>query len=370
MSHVLVDAQDAHLTLRWPDGPAASYPYLWLRDNCPSGFHPQTEERLFDLLSVPDTLRAASAAVEDGALVVAWEGDGHVSRFPLSWLEARRPGRPAEDAAAVDPVFWRGDVPPSTLPRIDGATMMRDDAALLEWLVAAKKTGLALVTGLSDDVEAGFAAAERIGFLRQTNFGKTFEVISKPDPNNLAYTAHALPLHTDLPNQEMPPGFQFLHCIANDAEGGGSVFCDGFAIAEDLRTTAPESFELLANTLIPFRFHDRDVDIRKHDTVIRTGQNGAVEEIRYNAHLADVFDMPAEVSTAYYRAYRAFMGAVRSDAYCISLKLGAGEMVVFDNRRVLHGRSAFDPSTGFRRLRGCYVDRGEWDSRIRVLSRG
>ncbi len=44
-------------------------------------------------------------------------------------------------------------------------------------------------------------------------------------------------------------------------------------------------------------------------------------------------------------------------------------MVVFDNRRVLHGREAFDPASGYRRLLGCYVDRGEWDSRIRVLSR-
>jgi gamma-butyrobetaine dioxygenase len=44
-------------------------------------------------------------------------------------------------------------------------------------------------------------------------------------------------------------------------------------------------------------------------------------------------------------------------------------MVVFDNRRVLHGRAAFDPATGHRHLQGFYVDRGEFDSRLRVLAR-
>ncbi|WP_255006450.1 TauD/TfdA family dioxygenase [Roseovarius sp. M141] len=44
-------------------------------------------------------------------------------------------------------------------------------------------------------------------------------------------------------------------------------------------------------------------------------------------------------------------------------------MVVFDNRRVLHGRDSFDPATGFRHLHGCYVDRGEFSSRLRMLAR-
>ncbi len=92
-------------------------------------------------------------------------------------------------------------------------------------------------------------------------------------------------------------------------------------------------------------------------------------EIRYNAHIAAVFDMPAEVLPAYYRAWRAIMARTRQARYIVSLKLAAGEMVVFDNRRVLHGREAFDPTTGFRHLRGCYVDRGEFDSTLRILAR-
>ena len=53
----------------------------------------------------------------------------------------------------------------------------------------------------------------------------------------------------------------------------------------------------------------------------------------------------------------------------MNLRLGPGEMVGFHNRRVLHGRRAFNPATGRRLLRGCYVDWDEVNSRIRVLSR-
>ena len=211
--------------------------------------------------------------------------------------------------------------------------------------------------------------AERVGFLRQTNFGVTFEVVNRPDPNNLAYTAGRLPLHTDLPNQEVPPGYQFLHCLANEAVGGGSLFADGYAIARDLRAEEPDAFRMLSETAIPFRFHDSEADIRVHAPVIRLDGAGEPVEIRYNAHIAAVFDMPADVLPAYYRAYRSIMARTRQDRYIVALKLAAGEMVVFDNRRVLHGREAFDPTTGFRHLRGCYVDRGEFDSTLRILAR-
>ncbi len=301
------------------DHEAVAFPFLWLRDNCPSGFHPSTEERTFDLLSVPDDIAPGSAEIVDDALVLDWNGSGHVSRYPLSWLWAHQPGRPMADAADVSPASWRGGTAPFDMPRGKADDLLTSDAALLDWLVAGKRTGIALVDGIADDPGAGMDIARRVGFLRETNFGTTFDVVSKPDPNNLAYTANALPLHTDLPNQEMPPGFQFLHCLANEAQGGGSVFCDGFAIAEDLRSEDPPSFETLAGTEIPLRFHDRDYDIRSHEPVIGVRRDGRLEQIRFNAHIAGVFDMPAEHQAGYYRAYRRFMAATRNTDYHLTL---------------------------------------------------
>ena len=364
--HTLLVRADT-LVVAWPDSTTTSFPTIWLRDNCPSGLHPQTQERLLDLLTLDVAPVLTSATLDGGHVILVYE-DGHVSRMAVSMLSAHRPGQRAVDPAAIAPQIWRSEFTATAVPRYAAAQVVADDSALNTWMHDTARFGLTIVDQLDDRTSAGVEVAQRIGFLRETNFGTTFEVINKPDPNNLAYTSVALPLHTDLPNQEVPPGYQFLHCLANEATGGGSLFADGFAMAEDLRAEDPEAFRLLCEVRIPFRFHDREADIRVHEPVITLAPSGDVIEIRYNAHLAGIFDMPAEIMPDYYRAYRAFMAKTRDAKYRIVFRLKAGEMVVFDNRRVLHGRDSFDPSTGFRHLHGCYVDRGEFASRLRKLA--
>ena len=364
-----------HLTVRpdmlvvtWTDSTTTQYPTIWLRDNCPSGLHPDTSERILDLLEIDDA-PVLYSATRTGDLVVLKYDDDHTSLMPLSLLSMHRPGQPAYDAGNVPATLWRADFGESNIPRHAAVSILDVDTSLQAWMQDTATFGLTIVEDLDDRTDAGTDLAKRIDFLRATNFGTTFEVINKPDPNNLAYTSVALPLHTDLPNQEVPPGYQFLHCLANEATGGGSLFADGFAMAQDLRHEDPDAFRLLCDVSIPFRFHDGTADIQVHRPVITLDPNGDVIEIRYNAHLAGIFDMAADVMSIYYQAYRAYMAKTRDPKYRLKLKLRAGQMVAFDNRRVLHGRDAFDPSTGYRHLHGCYVDRGEFSSRLRLLSR-
>jgi gamma-butyrobetaine dioxygenase len=369
MTEATLMPDERMVRVHWQDGTTGDFPFLWLRDTCPSAWHPETQERVLDLLDVPADIAPEAVAVEDGHLRIDWAGEAGKSRFPLDWLRTHRPGARSADPAAIPPATWRGNAGAEAIPRTRADAILTDDGALAAWLRDLKRSGITIVEGLPPDREAGMAVARRVGFLRETNFGRTFHVVSKPNPNNSAYTADALPLHTDLPNQELPPGIQFLHCLANEAEGGGSVFADGVALAEDLRARDPEAFETLATVSIPFRFHDGSCDIRRRQRVINLDDEGAVSEVCWSGHLAGVLDLrPAEIEP-FYRAYRAFMRLTRDPAYRIELKLSGGEVVVFDNRRVLHGRAAFDPSTGYRELHGCYVDRGEMDSRLRVLAR-
>lgn len=357
------------LTIQWADNTVSDFPYLWLRDTDPAGFHPQTGERIFDLTSVPLDIKALSAEIADDSLVVHWPDTSTPSRFLLTWIRQYQPGRSRKDSAFVQPRLWRGEFVGAKIARFAADDLLQSNDVLEQWLRATKRDGVSIVDGLADTIEAGKSIAERVGHLRKTNFGTTFEVVSKSEPNNLAYTAEALPLHTDLTNQELPPGYQFLHCLANEAKGGGSLFCDGFAVAADLQEDAPEIVDRLASTLVPFRFHDSDTDIRARKPVITRNAAGDTIEICFNAHLADVLDLEPSVLPAYYAAYRRFMAMTRSSEYLINYRLVAGEMVVFDNRRVLHGRDAFEQAGGNRHLHGCYVDRADWDSRLRVLSR-
>jgi gamma-butyrobetaine dioxygenase len=72
---------------------------------------------------------------------------------------------------------------------------------------------------------------------------------------------------------------------------------------------------------------------------------------------------------AYYRARQLFDHRLRAPDFEIRFLLGAGELVMFDNCRLLHGRTAFDPSQGLRHLQGCYIDLDGPRSLYRVMRR-
>ena len=369
MTELFQDNEMDMIHIKWSDNSDSSYPFLWLRENDPAGFHKDTNERMTDLTSIPLDISLTKAFIKDDVLMLNWSDSENSTRYNLDWLYHHKPGKRVSDPAAIKKRCWRGGMGTDKLPTAKAKDLLQDDDALATWLENTQSFGLSLVTGLDARHDAGMEVAKRIGFLRETNFGTTFQVQSKPNPNNLAYTSVALPPHTDLPNQELPPGFQFLHCLANEAEGGGSTFADGLAIATDLRANDIEAFNMLSSVSIPFRFYDENTDIRSRKHVITLNLDGKISEICFNAHIADFLDIDPKLMKSYYRAYGKFMKMTRSNAYLISLRLAAGEMVVFDNRRILHGRDAFNPKTGFRHLHGCYVDRGEFESRLRVLKR-
>ncbi len=357
------------LTVKWDDESHTEYPYIWLRDNDPAELHPDTRERVFDLTSVDVTIKPVDVTAEDRALSITWPSKADPSVYPADWLHAHQPGAGRYDPADVSRQLWLGaDLDP--IPRANAAECRQDSKALRSMLADLKRFGLVIVDHLDDDLEAGLNFGDLIGYKRDNNFGATFTVISKPDPNNLAYTAVELPLHTDLPNQEHVPGYQFLHAFKNTATGGESVFADGFAICQDFKSESPDDYALLASTDVPWRFHDDTHDIRSHRPIIGELSDGTLDAFAFNAHIADLPDMSTERMIRYYSAYQRLMKHMRQAKYAVRYRLKAGEMAAFDNYRVLHGRTAFDPESGERHYQGYYIDRVEVDSRLRVLDRG
>ena len=367
----LLTTEISALKTEWKDGNTSTFHYFWLRDNCPSNFHPDTHERVFDLLSVRDDLHPTNIVFDNENLIVDWsegsEQGKHQSTFSLEWLYNHAYSGDLKKDQSTSYESWSGDFA-DRIPRIEHAEVMNDDSALLSWMKELDKFGITIIKNMPETEEAVSDTAARISFLRQTNFGVTFDVVSTPKPINLAYTSMALPLHTDLPNQEVPPGYQFLHCLANESEGGESLYIDSLRVLEDMRKDEPEKFKILAETAIPFRFHDSGCDLRQHHSIINLDSFGNIVEIKFNAHLSDIFDMSEDIMHDYYLAYRELMRRFKGPEYKIQLKLEAGDMAVFDNRRVMHGRAEFKPNTGRRHLRGCYVDRSEFQSRLRVLT--
>jgi gamma-butyrobetaine dioxygenase len=158
----------------------------------------------------------------------------------------------------------------------------------------------------------------------------------------------------------------------NDSKGGESTYADGFKIIEELKATSPGSFQILSTVNVPMRYHDGETDIQTRHPIINVDENGRLIELRYSPHLVSTFDMDEDMMDRYYCAFRELMVLINDARFVISIRMKAGDLCIFDNRRVMHGRHAFQASethSGGRHLRGCYVDRSEFESRLRVLGR-
>ena len=357
------------VVIAWSDGRVSPYDALWLRDNCPctACVNPVTREQVFEITAVPEDLAPAAIAAEPDRLTVRWP-DGHVSPFEAGFLrvhavddasraERRRTKRP-----------WRAERL-SAIPTFAFAEVTGSDRGLLAWLTALEAEGLTKMVGVPTEPGTVGRIANLISFMRETNFGVVFDVMTKPEADSNAYTSLQLPFHTDLPTRELQPGVQFLHCLVNDATGGESQFVDGFAVAEALRDEDPALFEILSTTPVEFRNKARRSDYRCRAPVIGLDSFGEVAEVRVANFLRAPFDLAPAEMRPFYRAYRRFSQLTNDPRFLVETRLDAGEMWTFDNRRVLHARAEFDPTSGHRHFQGCYLDRDELTSRIRVLER-
>ena len=67
---------------------------------------------------------------------------------------------------------------------------------------------------------------------------------------------------------------------------------------------------------------------------------------------------------AFYRALKLFNQLINDPSNEITMRLAPGTALLFDNWRTLHGRRAYQ---GFRRLCGAYLNKEDFDSKLRVL---
>ena len=359
---------DRTVTIEWNDGTSSRFHFIWLRDNCacPECRHPEAWQRLLD--NVVMNLAVAPTEITFGdRLEITWD-DGHKSSMSAGWLRANRYGREARAERREEPILWTGaiaaDPPTISLDVIDSG-----DDGLRRWLTLIRDYGFVLVTGVPTRVGAVVELAERITHIQETHFGREFQVISKPDPENLAYTAVKLTAHTDVVNRRNLPGLQFLHCIEFEASGGESILIDGFEAARRLLEQHPDMHELLTKAEVPYVYQDEHHDIRNRSAIISTDFDGNHTEVRFHEGLLGALDLDPELIEPFYAAWQTFGEILRNPDLEYVFKMEPGDCQVFDNRRVLHARAEFDPNTGPRHLQGTYVERDDFISRLRVLER-
>ena len=340
-------------------------PPMWLRERSthPTQLDTTSGQRLFDPHLLGADLGVADAVIDNAGDLIVRFSDGHCDRFNEAAL--------AEFIDLPDglprPAPWSAATT-ANLPAHRWTDVANDDTAMFKALADFLRIGAIVITGAPTTEGTVATVAEHFGFVRETNFGRIFDVRSVPNPNDLAYTSGALGPHTDNPYRNPVPGIQLLHCLVNETDGGDSTLVDSLAVVERLRSENPEWFDVLATTPVQFRFRDATTDLRSMRTVIERDAAGLVTGLNFSPRLDHLPLLTIEQTHVYQSARHRLAELLRDPSFELRLRLQPGDVEMFANDRVLHGRSAYDPNQGKRHLQGCYIDADGPRSRYRVLA--
>ena len=360
----------------WPDDLKLACYKFWLRENAvgQGGIDLATRECILDPAELTDDIVVESAVLDSaGDLIVEWGHDGQRSVYHSGWLRhiAENNHRPSSWLPKAQ--SWT-TASIGELPREDGAPALESDDTIRALLNNLMVYGACVLENSPTHEGYLLELAERIGPVRDSNFGRIWDVRADVNlagdaaTNTTANTGLRLGPHSDLPTREVPPGFQFLHCLINDADGGESTLTDGAALVEALERDHPEAFELLYTRHWIFFYRGRDFELRWSAPIIDYLPGSDTPTIRAFYPVRAFPAMATEDVGRCYEALRLFHQMADRPEFELKFRLTAGDIMCFDNRRVLHGRDAFTGS-GKRHLQGIYIDRDEIMSRGRALNR-
>lgn len=361
------DTASGGAILSGPAGQSVHLHPIWLRErvNEPSLVDPINHQRLYEPNDLPGDLRVVDVAPrEAGAFAISFR-DGFESRFEVARLLVEC-GWEDDPERTPAPVAWTnasGEIPAIDYAEIDSADGMR---ILLEGFFTR---GFCIIRNTPHQPGDLDALAERFGYIRETNWGRLFDVYSKPVATDLAYTGLALAAHTDNPYRFPVPGIQFLHCLENNVAGGYSTVVDGLALVERIEEVAPEEAKVLEELPVRFRYDTSSCIVEDASPLVERDNLGRLIGLRLSSRLDYVLPAEPEKLDLFYSGRRRLQSLANDPQFQLSFPFEPGLLLMMDNRRTLHGRTAFDGTSGKRHLQGCYIDHDGPRSLWRTLMR-
>ncbi len=350
------------------DGSKKEIHPFWLRERVSESEHldPGTQQRLFDPATMNFKIDIDEAKIDGEYLNVKFN-DGIISKYEIKKLSSEFAGVDNE-LDSIEKIQW--DCNLKNIKNFEYKDGFFDTKEMYEMLISFYKYGFVIIKNIPTKNNFLIQFGNSIGSVKRTNFGEHFDVKSKPNPNDLAYTSLHLTPHTDNPYRNpLPPCIQILHCIENEVSGGYSTLVDGYTVSEMLKKVKPEYYDILSSVKVRFRFIDKDVVLESWSELIHLDQNKNFKSVRFSTRLDYVPILEKKELELYYEARKYLSDLYNSNKYRIEFKLMPGDLMMMDNHRLLHGRTAFNPNEGRRFLQGCYLDFDSTEGKLRHLKR-
>lgn len=383
---------------------------LYLRDACQCGacVSQTTGLKSFatcDIPTVPQLVEPQTEGIkvsEDGGLEITWADDfltqgNHVSVYPLHLLR-RLVAYNGRTHLYIEPkrTLWDSATFKAHMDShpVSYDEFMSDGPEFGQAVYDILKYGLVFIQGVPEHKNAMKYIGDRLGGFQSVTFPAMWHTTSDPH-KRFGHVSHSneIPcLHHDLVYCSDIPKLQILHCLHNDSQGGESLFSDGVRAALELKHGDPFSYMMLARHHVTFHYHSKNQRLAFQRPVIKTiGDSQHPGEISWSPPLQGPFRlndhgrpacekdpvpsslMPSrhrEPTTleAWSQAAKAFKASVEAPGNVLRHRLMPGECVIIDNRRILNGRTEYAATTGYRFLRGGYVDKQSLSSTLMALN--
>lgn len=362
-----------------------SLPYYYLRDlcKCPRCVDPHSKQRSFRTNDIPKNIYPRHVKWDGKDLEIKWANDipgsekTHTSRWNYKYLKDPVIHTHEHDSKTTTTFHWNAALMQKLQHWISYDAYMNDDAQFTAAMRNLSRLGLIFIKNVPESREMVEKIATRMGPLRNSFYGSTWDVRSVPEAKNVAYTSQFLGFHMDLLYMNEPPGYQLLHCLENSCEGGESLFADSFRAARILETRFPAEYKTLTRRHLGYEYvHDDAIYHNTRPVVELDPQTRRVRHVNYSppfqSALPDYDGKGGNDQLGYSlmkRALDLFTRFLEHKSSVFQLKLNPGECVIFANRRVVHARKKFNTANGSRWLAGAYVDEDAVLSRFAVSSK-
>ena len=339
---------------------------FWLRErvNSENFLDQKTQQRLFDPTMIKNSSEISKVNISDKFLEVSFK-DGAYAKLVIENI--LKEFEKDNELYFINKISWKSDFQNNNIYKFNKNFF--EEKIMYESLLDFYKYGFVIFENVPTQDNFIVNFANSIGSIRRTNFGEFFNVKSKPNPNDLAYTSLPLAPHTDNPYRKPVPCIQLLHCIENEVGGGLSTLVDGLAVTEELKKEHPSFFQILTEIKVRFQFVDDNVVLEDWAEMIQLDENKRLKQVRFSPRLDFVPLMDKGKLELYYTARNEISEMYNSEKFRIEFKLKPGDLLMMDNYRLLHGRTEYNANEGNRFLQGCYIDYDSTEGKLKHLKR-
>ena len=352
------------LNIEFQNGAKDCFPYIWLRDHCKdieNWDERSNQRKLFTALLDPNIKIEETKIIEDNKKIeVKWPDMNKSVHYSGDFLYKNSLENISSNSGEA---LWDKQSINKAELEIKFDELEKNEG-FKNLLQTIKTYGFSIINNCPTEMKTVEDIANKIGYVRNSIFGDLWSFESNTEMADSAYTQEELRPHTDGTYNHDAPGLQLLLCCEYEAEGGESIMVDGFKIAKILRENHGTSYNILSEIDIPGRYFGDGVELIAKRPVFKFS-NKKLIQVSFNNYDRGDFRLPNNKINDFYAAIRAFDKLANAKEMQWRQILKPGQLLIFNNWRVLHGRSEF---SGKRKMSGCYINKEDFESVCRMNS--